>query len=96
MYASTDLLLSGTALMQTAPWVSIDNEAGFGFDTVSVAGSYTTGAISLVGLAMGDDANEAVAFTQTEVPEPGLLAAGAATLAGGCAILRRHRTAVGR
>ena len=80
MYTSTDLLLSGTALMQTTPWVSIDNEADFSFDTVSFAGSYTTGAISLAGLAMADNANDAVAFTQTAVPEPGMLAAGAATL----------------
>ena len=96
MYASTNLLLSGTALMQTAPWVSIDNEADFSFDTVSFAGSYTTGTISLAGLAMADDANDAVAFTQTAVPEPGLLAAGAAILAAAWSILRRRRAAVGR
>ena len=94
MYASTDLLLSGTALMQTAPWVSIDNEANFSFDTVSIAGSYSTGAISLAGLAMADNANEAVAFTQTAVPEPGLLTASAAGLAVTLAFIRRRSSAI--
>ena len=63
---------------------------------MSFAGSYTTGTISLAGLAMADDANDAVAFTQTAVTEPGLLAAGAAILAAAWSILRRRRAAVGR
>ncbi len=80
MFGSTNLRLTGTALMQTSPWASVDNEADFSFDTVGFAGGYSSGTISLAGLAMADNPNEAVAFTQTVVPEPGLLAAGAATL----------------
>lgn len=90
MYASTDLFLSGTALMQTTPWASADNEANFSFDTVSFSGSYSSGAISLAGLAMADNPDEAVAFTQTAVPEPGLLASAAVTLAVAWSMVRRR------
>ena len=88
MYGSTNLRLTGTALMQLSPWASSDNEAHFNFDTAGFAGAYNTGTISLAGLAMADSPNEAVAFTQTAVPEPGLLAAGAATLVIAWSIVR--------
>jgi hypothetical protein len=76
-------------LLQTAPWLSLDNEADFCFGTVSFAGGSTTAAISLAGLAMADNANGAVAFPQPAVPEPGMLPASVA-LAVTLAFIRRR------
>lgn len=90
MYASTDLLLSGADLMQTTPWFSLDNETGFSFDSVGIAGGYNTGSIGIAGLAMADNANEAVAFTHTAVPEPTVAVVGVACLSVASAIIRRR------
>ena len=49
-------------MLQTAPWLSLDNVTDFSFGTVSFAGGSTTAAISLAGLAMADNANGAIGF----------------------------------
>lgn len=91
MYATTNLLMSGTALAATTPWVSMLDDVGFSFDSVNVSGAYNTGAISFAGLAMADNPTEAVAFTQTAVPEPGSLLLGALVVALGGAAVRSCR-----
>jgi len=92
MYATTNLLMSGTALAATTPWVSMLDDVGFSFDSVNVSGAYNTGSVNFAGLAMADNPTEAVAFTQTAVPEPGVLTGGAIALVfGGAAIRSRHR-----
>jgi hypothetical protein len=92
MYATTNLLISGTALAATTPWASITNDPNFSFDSVNVSGAYNTGSVNFAGLAMADNPTEAVAFTQTAVPEPGVLTGGAIALVlGGAAVRSRHR-----
>jgi len=91
MYATTNLLMSGTALAATPPWVSILNDTNFSFNSVNVSGAYSTGTVSLAGLAMADNPTEAVAFTQTAVPEPGSLLLGALVVALGGAAVRSCR-----
>lgn len=92
MYATTNLLMSGTALAATTPWTTVIEDTGFSFNTVTIAGGYSTGSISIAGLAMADNPTEAVAFTQTAVPEPGVLTGGAIALVlGGAAARSRHR-----
>ena len=83
MYATTNLLMSGTALMSTTPWVSILDDLNFSFDSVNVSGAYGTGSIKFAGLAMADNPTDAVAFTQTAVPEPSSLFLGALPVALG-------------
>jgi hypothetical protein len=91
MYATTNLLMSGTALAATPPLVSILNDTNFSFNSVNVSGAYSTGSISFAGLAMADNPTEAVAFTQTAVPEPGSLLLGALVVALGGAAVRSCR-----
>lgn len=92
MYATTNLLMSGTALAATSPWTTVIEDADFSFNAVSISGAYSTGSISIAGLAMADNPTEAVAFTQTAVPEPGVLTGGAIALVlGGAAARSRHR-----
>jgi hypothetical protein len=74
MYVTTDLSTSGTALAASTPWVAAGDDPGFSFDSVGIAGSYSTGTIGLAGLAMADNPDEAVSFTQTAVPEPSTVA----------------------
>lgn len=86
MYATTNLLMSGAALAASTPWVAAGDDPNFSFDSVGIAGSYGTGTISIAGLAMADNPNEAVSFTQTAVPEPStavLLGVAAAGVWGG-------------
>lgn len=92
MYATTNLLMSGTALAATTPWVSLVDDINFSFDSLHVSGAYNTGSIKFAGLAMADNPTEAVAFTQTAVPEPGMLTGGAIALVlGGAAARSRQR-----
>ncbi|MFM1902865.1 MAG: hypothetical protein RLZZ440_765, partial [Planctomycetota bacterium] len=91
MFVTTDLLMSGTALAATTPWAQIENEANFSFDSVSFAGGYSTGTISLAGLAMADNPTEAVSFTQAAVPEPATAMLCLAAAAGMLAACRRMR-----
>lgn len=74
MYVTTDLVMSAVDLIATAPWVEAPNENNFSFDSVSFAGAYSSGTIGLAGLAMADNPNEAISFTQTAVPEPSTVA----------------------
>ena len=92
MFATTDLSMSGTALMTTTPIGVLSNMANFSFDSVTIAGTYTPGSIQLGRFAIADDANEAVAFSGiSAVPGSGgaMLAMVAASCVGG----RRRRTA---
>ena len=73
MYSTTDLWMSGASLAATTPIVSLQNDPNFSFDTVKVSGAYNTGTISLAGLAMADNATDAVTFTQNAVPGPGAM-----------------------
>ena len=73
MYSTTDLWMSGASLAATTPIVSLLNDPNFSFDTVKVSGAYSTGTISLAGLAMADNPNDAVTFTQNAVPGPGAM-----------------------
>jgi hypothetical protein len=94
MYATTDLLMSGAALAASTPWVAAGDDPNFSFDSVGIAGGYSTGTIGIAGLAMADHPNEAVSFTQTAVPEPStavLLSVAAAGVWG--AFRRRLRAA---
>ena len=73
MYSTTDLWMSGASLAATTPIAFLLNEPNFSFDTVKVSGAYNTGTISLAGLAMADNATDAVTFTQNAVPGPGAM-----------------------
>ena len=73
MYSTTDLWMSGASLAATTPIVSLQNDPNFSFNTVKVSGAYNTGTISLAGLAMADNATDAVTFTQNAVPGPGAM-----------------------
>ena len=73
MYSTTDLWMSGASLAATTPIASLLNDTNFSFDTVKVSGAYITGTISLAGLAMADNPNDAVTFTQNAVPGPGAM-----------------------
>lgn len=73
MYSTTDLRMSGASLAATTPIVSLLNDPNFSFDTVKVSGAYSTGTISLAGLAMADNPDDAVTFTQNAVPGPGAI-----------------------
>lgn len=91
MYVTTDLAISGTALAGTTPWDSA-TDLNFSFDTVDFAGNYSTGTIGVAGLAMADNPDDAVAFTQIAVPEPGTaVLVVAAVVIGGSARLRSAR-----
>lgn len=97
VWATTDLMMTGSTLEAQSNSDSTDNNGllthyAITFNTVSFSGGYTPGSINLSGLAMASTANEAVAFTQTAVPEPGTLLLGslAATL-GGCGFWRKRR-----
>ena len=92
MYATTDLLMSGNSILTNGTLIASAQGSNFSFNSVEIAGGYTSGTISLAGLAMADNANAAVNFTHTAVPEPGTLLLGslAATL-GGCGIRRNRR-----
>lgn len=94
MYATTDLLMSGAALAASTPWVAAGDDPNFSFDTVGIAGSYGTGTISIAGLAMADNPNAAVSFTQTAVPEPSTaLLLGVAAVGVWAGFRRRGRAA---
>ena len=73
MYSTTDLWMSGASLAATTPIAFVTNEPNFSFNTVKVSGAYNTGTISLAGLAMADNPNDAVTFTQNAVPGPGAM-----------------------
>ena len=74
MYATTDLTMTGSALANPATQIAyMLNEPMFSFNSVEIAGGYGTGTISLAGLAMADNANDAVTFTQNAVPGPGAM-----------------------
>ena len=92
MYATTDLLMSGNSILTNGTLIGSAEGSNFSFNSVEIAGGYTSGTISLAGLAMADNANAAVNFTHAAVPEPGTLLLGsiAATL-GGCGIWRNRR-----
>jgi hypothetical protein len=93
MYATTDLLMSGAALAASTPWVAAGDDPDFSFDSVGIAGSYSTGTISIAGLAMADNATEAVSFTQTAVPEPSTAVLLGAAAAGVWGAFRRRLSA---
>ena len=98
MYSTTDLWMSGASLAATTPIVSLLNEPNFSFNTVMVSGAYGTGSISLAGLAMADNATDAVTFTQNAVPGPGamlVLALAARFGAAPGAVRRRASTIAG-
>lgn len=92
LYASTDLLISGTALIGGTPLASIEGDS-FSVGSVEIAGGYSSTSISLAGLALATTVDEAVGFTQVAVPEPGsLVVVGAvAAVLGGGGLRRRHR-----
>lgn len=92
LYASTNLLISGSALVSGTALASLEGD-DFSFGGVEVAGGYGSTSISLAGLALATTADEAVGFTQTAVvPEPGsLLIVGAVTSILGGRILRHAR-----
>lgn len=95
MYATTNLLMSGSALIASGARATVDN-GNFSFDTVEISGGYATGSIDIAGLAMATTADEAVAFTQIAVPEPSSLAlGGVAAVVRGIGVWRRRRTAGG-
>lgn len=72
MYATTDLTMTGSALATPAMQIAFMlNEPMFSFDSVEIAGGYTGGTINFAGLAMADNPNDAVTFTQNAVPGPG-------------------------
>jgi hypothetical protein len=74
MYATTDLAMTGSALATPAMQIaSLVNEPMFSFDSVEIAGGYNSGTINFAGLAMADNANDAVTFTQNAVPGPGAM-----------------------
>lgn len=92
MYATTNLLMSGTALAATTPWTTVIEDDGFSFNAVTIAGAYSTGSISIAGLAMADNPTDAVNFTQTAVPEPtSLLAAACVIGIGSISVASRRR-----
>jgi hypothetical protein len=91
MFVTTDLLMSGAALAASTPWVAAGDDPDFSFDSVGISGSYTTGTISIAGLAMADNPNEAVSFTQTAVPEPATAVLLGAAAAGILAVRCRPR-----
>lgn len=88
MYATTNLLMSGTALAATTPWTTVIEDSGFSFNAVTIAGGYSTGSISIAGLAMADNPTDAVSFTQISVPEPASLLGAVVALAIGVSVLR--------
>ena len=92
MYATTDLLMSGNSILTNGTLIGSAEGSNFSFNSVEIAGGYTSGTISLAGLAMADNANAAVNFTHAAVPEPGTLLLGsiAATLGGCCIWLNRQ------
>lgn len=92
MFASTDLSMSGTALLATTAIGTLTNEPNFTFDSVNIAGGYGTGSIQLGRFAIADDANEAVAFSGISVV-PGSGGAMLAMVAASCVGGRRRRTA---
>ncbi|MGA1707822.1 MAG: hypothetical protein ACO4CI_03920 [Phycisphaerales bacterium] len=90
IFASTDLSMSGTALLGTTPIGLVTNEPNFTFDSVNIAGGYGTGSIQIGRFAIADDANEAAAFSGiSAVPGSGgvMLAMLGTTVLGG----RRRR-----
>ena len=89
---TTDLLMSENSIHAKGTRLASAQGSNFSFNSVEIAGGYTSGTIRLAGLAMADNANAAVNFTHTAVPEPGTLLLGslAATL-GGCGIRRNRR-----
>ncbi len=89
MFATTDLSMSGTALMATTPIGVLSNMADFSFDSVTIAGTYTPGSIQLGRFAIADNANEAVAFSGLSVV-PGSGGAMLATVAAS-GVGRRRR-----
>jgi len=92
MYATTDLLMSGNSLLTNGTLIASAEGSNFSFSSVEIAGGYTSGTISLAGLAMADSANAAVNFTHAAVPEPGTLFLGSiASLLGGGAIWRKRQ-----
>jgi len=92
MYATTDLLMSGSALAGGTALASLEGP-NFSFSSVEIAGGYATpDSISVAGLAMATSADEAVNITQAVVPEPsGLLLAGLAVVIRGCGLYRARR-----
>ena len=72
LFATTDLTMTGSALAATTAVGAID-DASFSFDSVEIAGNYNSGTINFAGLAMADNANDAVTFTQNAVPGPGAM-----------------------
>lgn len=92
LYATTNLLISGTALLSGTALATIQGP-DFSFGRVEIAGGYTSTSISLAGLALATTVDEAVGFTQVAVPEPGsLVVVGAvAAVLGGSGLRRRRR-----
>jgi len=70
MYATTNLAMSGSALAGSTAFATL-TDSNFSFDAVEVAGGYDSGTINFAGLAMADNPNDAVTFTQNAVPGPG-------------------------
>lgn len=93
LYATTDLSTSGAALASSTPWVAAGDDPSFSFDSVGISGSYSSGTISLAGLAMADNPNDAVSFTQTAVPEPAAAVMGVAVAGILAACRKRFRAA---
>ena len=97
MYATTDLTMTGSALATPAMQIaSMLNEPMFSFNSVEIAGAYNTGTINFAGLAMADNATDAVTFTQNAVPGPGamLVLALAARFGAGPGSARRRASTI--
>ena len=93
MYATTNMMTSGSALAGSTALASLMNEPMFSFDTVRIGGGASNARIA--GLAMADNPTDAVAFTQSAMPGPAPLALGllAGAFGGSRGRARRRGTA---
>lgn len=90
-HITSNLATTGTALADGTPEAFLEGQ-NFSFASVEIAGGYSSGSVSLAGLALATSANEAVSLTVAAIPESsatGWLAAGLLLAAG--AIRRRRR-----
>lgn len=90
-HITSNLATTGTALAGGTPEAFLEGQ-NFSFASVEIAGGYSSGSVSLAGLALATSANEAVSLTVAAIPESsatGWLAAGLLLAAG--AIRRRRR-----